>query len=149
MEENNKKITPQYEYVPLHKWEREKNLIYADINKKAEVNRDRIEAVDDKHTEAYNELRRNLDRNSYEMKTLNITVGALNGNIEKLTDVFEKHDDFLDKVDIRLIERERESEAARKKAEDKKVELYKLLAIIIPSIIGAGGLLSWLSEFFK
>lgn len=147
MEENNKKVTSYY--VPLHKWEREKNEIYADINKKAEINRDRIEAVDDKHTEAYNKLRRNLDRNSYEIQTLNNNVNTLNGSIEKLTNIFEKHDDFLDKVDNRLAVREQESEEAKKKAEEKKTELYKLLAIIIPSVIGAGGLLSWLSEFFR
>lgn len=143
-------------------WVESNSKIYAYINKKTEENKDKIEEnkdkieyVDDKHTERYNEMLRRQDRHDYQIETFSNSVVDLKESIIKLTDFFTRQESEISNVKVTLNDTrgsmltKTDIEASRKAEEEKKkAEIYKLLSIVIPALIGAGGLLSWLGPLF-
>src|SRR5699024_9974576 len=62
VEKQNSKEELERYFIPRHEFEKEKNEFYKDMDKKSNRNRDRIEDVDNKHTENFYQLQRNLDQ---------------------------------------------------------------------------------------
>lgn len=118
--------------------------LYANINKKSSENRDRIDRVDAKHMENFYEQKLVLERNTASqqsldksVKTLNQTIENMSGNLNKNANDIENVAQRVGKTEISLTEKQKAEEA-------RKAEVYKMIGIIIPSLLGAGGLMSWL-----
>lgn len=118
--------------------------LYANINKKSSENRDRIDRVDAKHMENFYEQKLVLERNTESqqsldksVKTLNQTIENMSGNLNKNANDIENVAQRVGKTEVSLTEKQKAEEA-------RKAEVYKMIGIIIPSLLGAGGLMSWL-----
>lgn len=118
--------------------------LYANINKKSSENRDRIDRVDAKHMENFYEQKLVLERNTSSqqsldksVKTLNQTIENMSGNLNKNANDIENVAQRVGKTEVSLTEKQKAEEA-------RKAEVYKMIGIIIPSLLGAGGLMSWL-----
>lgn len=118
--------------------------LYANINKKSSENRDRIDRVDAKHMENFYEQKLVLERNTASqqsldksVKTLNQTIENMSGNLSKNANDIENVAQRVGKTEVSLTEKQKAEEA-------RKAEVYKMIGIIIPSLLGAGGLMSWL-----
>lgn len=118
--------------------------LYANINKKSSENRDRIDRVDAKHMENFYEQKLVLERNTASqqsldksVKTLNQTIENMSGNLNKNANDIENVAQRVGKTEVSLTEKQKAEEA-------RKAEVYKMIGIIIPSLLGAGGLMSWL-----
>lgn len=131
-------------FVPRHVFEQEKNNIYKDMDKKANANRDRIQHVDEKHTENFHQLQRNLDQYTASVDNLNDSVKSLNKSVDTMSNSLSENVSDLREITSRVSQTESslsEQDLAKK---ERKVAMIKLFTTIITSIIGAGGLLSWL-----
>lgn len=142
-EQKNQEELERY-FVPRHVFEREKNEIYKDLEKKTNRNRDKIEDVDDKHTENFYQLQRNLDQYTNSMDSLNESVKTLNDSVSEMSTTLSGNINDLKEVTNRVSKTEdtiSEQDADKK---ERRMATLKLAGIIVTSIAGSGGLLSWL-----
>lgn len=144
MEEQNNQEELERFFVPRHEFEKEKNEIYKDLDKRANRNRDRIQDVDDKHTENFHQLQRNLDQYTSSMDTLNESVKSLNQSVNTMSETLSSNIDDLRKVTDRVSKTETNLSEQDIIKKERRVAMIKLLTGVVTSIIGAGGLLSWL-----
>ena len=117
---------------------------YKDMDKKANKNRDRIEDVDNKHTENFYQLQRNLDQYTNSMDTLNESVKSLNNSVNAMSNSLSDNIDDLREVTDRVSRTESNLSEQDLIKKERRVATIKLLTGVVTSIIGAGGLLSWL-----
>lgn len=141
--QNNQEELERY-FVPRHEFEKEKNEFYKDMDKKANKNRDRIEDVDNKHTENFHQLQRNLDQYTNSMDTLNESVKSLNSSVNAMSDSLSGNINDLREVTDRVSRTESNLSEQDLIKRERRVATIKLLTGVVTSIIGAGGLLSWL-----
>lgn len=144
MEEQKNQDELEKYFVPRHVFEKEKNEIYKDLEKKTGKNRDKIEDVDNKHTENFYQLQRNLDQYTNSMDTLNESVKSLNESVSTMSKTLTDNINDLREVTNRVSKTEdtiSEQDADKK---ERKIATLKLAGIIVTSIAGSGGLLSWL-----
>lgn len=142
-EQRNQEELEKY-FVPRHEFEKEKNELYKDIDKKANKNRDRIEDVDDKHTENFHQLQRNLDQYTSSMDSLNESVKSLNSSVNAMSDSLSSNIDDLRAVTDRVSRTETNLSEQDLIKKERKIAMIKFATGIVTSLIGAGGLLSWL-----
>ena len=141
--QNNQEELERY-FIPRHEFEKEKNEFYKDMDKKSNRNRDRIEDVDNKHTENFYQLQRNLDQYTNSMDTLNESVKSLNGSVNAMSDSLSSNINDLREVTDRVTKTETSLSEQDLIKKERKVAMIKFATGIITSLIGAGGLLSWL-----
>lgn len=142
-EQRNQEELERY-FVPRHEFEKEKNELYKDIDKKANRNRDRIEGVDDKHTENFHQLQRNLDQYTSSMDTLNESVKSLNSSVNAMSESLSSNIDDLRVVTDRVSRTETSLSEQDLIKKERRIAMIKFATGIVTSLIGAGGLLSWL-----
>lgn len=142
-EQRNQEELERY-FVPRHEFEKEKNELYKDIDKKANRNRDRIEDVDDKHTENFHQLQRNLDQYTSSMDNLNESVKSLNSSVNAMSDSLSNNIDDLRVVTDRVSRTETSLSEQDLIKKERRIAMIKFATGIVTSLIGAGGLLSWL-----
>lgn len=147
MEKDSKEIVDD-RYITKYEHERDKSKIYAYINEKTEKNKEKIDDIEDALTKDIYNLQREFDKNSYQLENLTTSVSQLNNAIVKLTEIFTEHSDKFNTIENRIGGTEKEIEEQKKMENKKKMDLEKLLAIIIPSLIGAGGIMNTLAELF-
>src|SRR5699024_12199847 len=94
-------------FIPRHEFEKEKNEFYKDMDKKSNRNRDRIEDVDNKHTENFYQLQRNLDQYTNSMDTLNERVKFLNRNVNAMSESLSNNIKDLRMVTDRVSKKEK------------------------------------------
>lgn len=131
-------------FVPRHEFEKEKNEIYKDIDKKSNRNRDRIQEVDTKHTENFHQLQRNLDQYTTSMDSLNESVKSLNSSVNEMSNSLSSNIQDLKNVTDRVSKTESNISEQDLIKKERKIAMIKLVTGVVTSIIGAGGLLSWL-----
>lgn len=131
-------------FVPRHEFEKEKNEIYKDIDKKSNRNRDRIQEVDAKHTENFHQLQRNLDQYTSSMDSLNESVKSLNNSVNEMSNSLSSNIQDLKNVTDRVSKTESNISEQDLIKKERKIAMIKLVTGVVTSIIGAGGLLSWL-----
>lgn len=131
-------------FVPRHEFEKEKNEIYKDIDKKSNKNRDRIQEVDEKHTENFHQLQRNLDQYTNSMDSLNESVKSLNNSVNEMSNSLSSNIQDLKNVTDRVSKTESNISEQDLIKKERKIAMIKLVTGVVTSIIGAGGLLSWL-----
>ncbi|AWY02954.1 putative membrane protein [Staphylococcus phage VB-SauS-SA2] len=131
-------------FVPRHEFEKEKNEIYKDIDKKSNRNRDRIQEVDTKHTENFHQLQRNLDQYTSSMDSLNESVKSLNSSVNEMSNSLSSNIQDLKNVTDRVSKTESNISEQDLIKKERKIAMIKLVTGVVTSIIGAGGLLSWL-----
>lgn len=141
--QNNQEELERY-FIPRHEFEKEKNAFYKDMDKKSNRNRDRIEDVDNKHTENFYQLQRNLDQYTNSMDTLNESVKSLNGSVNAMSESLSGNINDLREVTDRVSRTESNLSEQDLIKRERRVATIKLLTGVVTSIIGAGGLLSWL-----
>lgn len=146
--EKEEKITRDDIYITKYEHEKDKSKIYAYINEKTDRNTEKIDNVADMLTKDMHQLQREFDKNSYQLENLNSSVTQLNNAIVKLTETFTEHSQKFNTMETRIDGTEKGLEEQKKIDNNKKMELEKMLAIIIPSMIGAGGLFTTLAEIF-
>ena len=144
MEEQKKQDDLERYFVPLHLFEKEKSQIYKDIEKKTNKNRDKIEEVDDKHTENFYQLQRNLDQYMGTMNNLNESVKSLNESFITMSDTLSNNINDLKTVTDRVSRTEETITEQDINKKERFKSAVKILGIVITSILGSGGLLSWL-----
>ena len=141
--QNNQEALERY-FIPRHEFEKEKNEFYKDMDKKSNRNRDRIEDVDDKHTENFHQLQRNLDQYTSSMDSLNESVKSLNSSVNAMSDSLSSNIDDLRVVTDRVSKTESSLSEQDLIKKERRIAMIKFATGIVTSLIGAGGLLSWL-----
>ena len=130
--------------IPRHEFESEKNEIYKDINKKANSLRDRIEEVDNKHVQNFHQMQRNLDQYIRSTDSLNESVKALNESVDKMSNTLTDNIDDIKNVKLRVTKTETTISENENLKQQRKIEVIKAISAIITTLLGAGGLISWL-----
>lgn len=144
MEKQNRQEELEKYFVPRHEFEKQKNEIYKDIDKKSNSNRDRIQEVDGKHTENFHQLQRNLDQYTNSMDSLNESVKSLNSSVTEMSNTLSGNIQDLKSVTDRVSRTESSISEQDLIKKERKVAMIKLVTGVVTSLIGAGGLLSWL-----
>lgn len=143
MESQSQKELENY-FIPRHEFESEKNELYKDINRKADNLRDKIEEVDDKHVQNFHQMQRNLDQYIRSTDSLNESVKSLNQSVDKMSDTITENIGDIKDVKTRVEKTESTISEKDLLKEQRKVEMIKSFAAIATTLLGAGGLISWL-----
>lgn len=143
LEKSQKEELEKY-YVTRYEFEKNNNRIFKEIDQKTNENKDRIEKVDDKHTEKWYETQRTLDRNTQSMNNLNDSMGNLNINVEKMSASLMDNIQATREINGRVEKTEVNLSDKELIKQQRKVETVKLLTVIVTGLLGAGGLFSWL-----
>lgn len=144
MEKQSRQEELEKYFVPRHEFEKEKNELYKDIDKKSNRNRDRIQEVDGKHTENFHQLQRNLDQYTNSMDSLNESVKSLNNSVTEVSNALSSNIQDLKSVTDRVSKTESSISEQDLIKKERRVAMIKLVTGVVTSLIGAGGLLSWL-----
>ncbi|WWT40351.1 hypothetical protein [Staphylococcus phage PT1-4] len=144
MEKQSRQEELEKYFVPRHEFEKEKNELYKDIDKKSNRNRDRIQEVDGKHTENFHQLQRNLDQYTNSMDSLNESVKSLNNSVTEMSNALSSNIQDLKSVTDRVSRTESSISEQDLIKKERRVAMIKLVTGVVTSLIGAGGLLSWL-----
>lgn len=144
MEKQSRQEELEKYFVPRHEFEKEKNELYKDIDKKSNRNRDRIQEVDGKHTENFHQLQRNLDQYTNSMDSLNESVKSLNNSVTEMSNALSSNIQDLKSVTDRVSKTESSISEQDLIKKERRVAMIKLVTGVVTSLIGAGGLLSWL-----
>jgi len=131
-------------YVPRHEFEIEKNEIYKDLNKKAETLRDKIEEVDDKHLQNFHQIQRNLDQYVRSTDSLNESVRELNQSFNTMSKTINENIGDIKDVKTRVEKTESTITEKELLKEQRRIEIIKSFFALITTLLGAGGLISWL-----
>lgn len=131
-------------FVPRHEFEIEKNEIYKDLNKKAETLRDRIEEVDDKHVQNFHQMQRNLDQYIRSTDSLNESVKSLNKSVDKMSRTIDENIGDIKDVKTRVEKTESTISEKDLLKEQRRIEIIKSFFALLTTLLGAGGLISWL-----
>ena len=144
MEKQSRQEELEKYFLPRHEFEKEKNELYKDIDKKSNRNRDRIQEVDGKHTENFHQLQRNLDQYTNSMDSLNESVKSLNNSVTEMSNALSSNIQDLKSVTDRVSKTESSISEQDLIKKERRVAMIKLVTGVVTSLIGAGGLLSWL-----
>lgn len=131
-------------YVPRHEFESEKNEIFKDFSKETNKLRDKIDEVDDKHTQNFHQMQRNLDQYIRSTDSLNESVKALNDSVTKMSQTLSGNMDEIRNMKSRVEKTESTISEQESLKQQRKIEIIKSFTSIMVTLLGAGGLVSWL-----
>lgn len=144
MEDSKIQRSLEHYFLPRHEYEKDKNDLFAHFNKRLDANRDKIEEVDDRHTQKFYELQRSLDDYSHSVKVLNSSVQSLDATMKTMTENITATMDDVRTVSSRVEVTEKNITQSQLLKEERKSEFLKFASIIVSGLMGAGGLISWL-----
>lgn len=144
MEDSKIQRSLEHYFLPRHEYQKDKNELFAHFNKKIDENKDRINEIDDKHTENFHKLQRSLDNYSSNVGALNESVKSLNETMTNMADSINKDREDMRNITIRVNETEKVITQTQLVKEQRKAEFLKFASIVISGLLGAGGLISWI-----
>ncbi len=89
-------------------------------------------------------MQRNLDQYIRSTDSLNESVKALNESVDKMSNTLTDNIDDIKNVKLRVTKTETTISENENLKQQRKIEVIKAISAIITTLLGAGGLISWL-----